>query len=192
MTISVSLDIAGFYYFRGGIAMPNNATIRDVMDEARRLDLSAYAARQTTPVLDYKTSLSNEPYIDSITVHHIAPAVSRQRRAGGVPREYEPGEYTFRSDGVISTGGTVPLKPYVAVNIVGEQITRPVTATWQYYLYDANGVEEARRYKTSDERVKIPFSKLDRSNALSEGCTIVWRAVVIMIAPTRPKSIKGA
>lgn len=190
MTVSVSLDIAGFYYRRDSITVANNATIRDVMDEARRLDLAAFKSGATTPVLDYTPTLAPDPYMQTITVHHLVPATSRQKAVP--PRQYPVGEYSFRSDGVIPTHPPELYKPFTAVNLQGEEITRPVTVSWQYYLYDANGVEEARRFREGGRREIIPFSKRDRSNMLTEGCTIVWRAVVVMIAPTRPKSLKGA
>ena len=191
MTISVSLDIAGFYYFRHNIIVPDNATVRQVMDQARSLDLADYAAGKTTPVLHYTSSMDENEYMQSITVHHFEPAKSRQRRSGEPAREYAPGEYSFRSDGVKVTSPPVPYQPLTALDIAGAVINRPATVTWQYYIYDAVGVEEARRFQDKDTRVKVPFSKRDRSNMLSDGGTIVWRAVVIMIAPTRPKSIKA-
>lgn len=190
--VSVSLDIAGFYYFRPDIVVPNNATIRDVMDAAKQLDLAAYAAGKTSPVLDFRMTMDGRDYLESITIHHFDSPTSRQKQPDGTPkRQYAPGEYSFRSDGVIKTEPAVPYRPLTAVDIGGAVINRPATVTWQYYLYDVNGVEEARRFKTDDERIKVPFSKRDRANMLTDGCTIVWRAVVIMIAPTRPKSLKG-
>jgi hypothetical protein len=58
--------------------------------------------------------------------------------------------------------------------------------TWQYYLYDAHGVDLARANGASRE--VIPFGQ----QVIPDGTTIVWRVVLIGVAPKFQPGFKGA
>jgi hypothetical protein len=106
-------------------------------------------------------------------------------------RFYPAGEYTFRSDGVASpvVGNT-----FVAVDQNGNLTGKGFIQTWQYYVYDAEGIDTSRKASTALTRSVVPFSVVatDRSNTLVDGGQVVFRLVTIFIEPTRRPGIKTA
>ena len=173
--IHVSLDVAGMYYQREDIHMPSNCSIKEVMMEARRLDLAD--PNTTRPIFDFSGSLGagRREFLNEIKIIHRTPAKSRQ--IAEPRREYAAGTYVGKdSSGTLSPDS----KRFVSYNPDNRFIF-----SWQYYVYDSNFVDKNRLLKGSLERKVIPYSQKPSENGqtLADGDTIVWRLVTIFIRP---------
>jgi hypothetical protein len=170
--IKVKLDIAGMYYDIE-VLVPIGATVEDVMKAAhgRPNDKGA--------VLYYKTeSSSGEANVDIITIHHNSnSAVSRQiPKDGEETRRYAEGVYTFADDGAIEGGRFVSLDKQ-----------KNFVHAWQYYVYNADFVDQSRKNGGSVPRKIVGFGVTENKGyELEEGSTIVWRLVTIFVGPTLP------
>jgi len=192
--MKVIVDIAGMYYGREVFLKGENPTVRDALDAARLADK---ADRETengkdVPQLNYAEDDRNPNFLRSITVDHKVPVESRQTK--NLPeankRFYPAGEYTFRSDGVaegVRSDGSVG---FVSVDQAGNPTGKQFIQTWQYYVYDKNGVDISRSASGANTRKVVPFSVNDPSNALEDGGQVVFRLVTIFLDSSRRPGIK--
>lgn len=185
--MKVIVDIAGMYYGRH-VEVPAGASVRDALAAARAADKADRKAGKKVPQLNFAEDDRSPEFLRSITVDHIVPAKSRQSSK----RTYPAGEYTFRSDGVAIGTRTDGTEGFVAVDQDGKPTGKRFIQTWQYYVYDGNGVDISRKAASALTRKVVPFSETDSSNTLVEGGQVVLRLVTIFIDPTRRPAIKTA
>jgi hypothetical protein len=172
--VKVFLDIAGLYYSTE-VNVPEGATVKDVLDAARGKPnhlgaILDYAQEENAASVDARFT------VDSITIYHNEnSAVSRQDSVN--PRKYPRGVYQFKDDGTFASGllaSTDPNKNFVHA--------------WQYYVYDKNFVDQSRKNGGgygSVERMIVGYSvKTNKGYELTEGSTVVWRLVTILVGPT--------
>lgn len=168
----VKLDIAGMY-FHYEVDVDAGATVKDVMDAVQTA--TANGATTGTPTFSYAT----EPYfggpgstINTITIcHRNGSAESRQDRK----RVYPDGIYSFTDDMVMVENNRLrAANPNLSA-----------VHAWQYYVYDANGTEQARGVRNTSRTV-VPFDRpsVDGGYEVGELTTIVWRLVTIFTRPT--------
>lgn len=187
--IKVNLDIAGFY-FNCEVEVPEDATVKDVMNAAVILTAAGPTASQGK--LLYDTDAAGD--VDRITViHSSTSAVSRQKSifAGAAASEYAPrtypaGIYSFSDDAVLVEVNGV--KQFRSVDS-----NRMFVHAWQYYVYDAHFVDQARRRpypptgggNPAIDRQIVPFGVggPGKGYSLTHGSTVVWRLVTIMTGP---------
>lgn len=183
----VTVDVAGMYYGRK-VQVEEGASVRDALEAARKADKADRKAGEKVPQLNFaEDDRSPDPFLRSITVDHMVPAKSRQ----GL-RTYPAGEYTFRSDGVAIGTRTDGTEGFIAVDQDGIATGKRFIQTWQYYVYDANGVDISRAAGSAETRTVVPFSRPEASNTLVDGGQIVLRLVTIFLEPSRRPSIKTA
>jgi hypothetical protein len=180
--MTYSVDIAGFYYKRSDIRLADSVTVKEIMQEASRLDMIDRQSGGRNPVLQFMVEGSNTGFISTISVHHIDRAISRQKPSGeptGYPaRSYPDGEYVFSDDPVKKTKDSAGNHYFLATDLSGNPNGAAFVRTWQYYLYDQNGVDLARA--ESKERTVEPFG----SKIVPPNTTVVWRVVLIGVAPS--------
>jgi hypothetical protein len=183
--MTYTVDIAGFYYKRSGIVLGANPTVEDVMQEASKLDKAGRAAGGNNPLLQFMVEPGAHKFLSTISVHHVGRAVSRQTSLVPKPtRSYGPGEYVFSDDPVREEMDTAGNVYFVAIDHKGNPTGDPFVRTWQYYLYDQSGTDLAR---STTVRTVNPFGV----TVVPPNTTIVWRAVLIGIAPSWRPGQKG-
>ena len=193
MKITVTVDIAGMYYGRL-VTVDNGSTVREALVAARVADKTDRANSINVPQLNFAEDDRSPEFLRSITVDHAVPVESRQTRnlEDSPKRFYPAGEYTFRSDGVIIGKRIDGTDGFIAVDQSGKETGKGFIQTWQYYVYDANGVDISRQAASALMRKVVPFSVLDDSNTLVDGGQVVFRLVTIFLGPTRSPGIKTA
>jgi hypothetical protein len=192
--MAVKLDIAGMF-FEIEVPFVENETIRDLHLRVQKLtNESEY------PVDKARIEFLEEPFangefqLDGITVtHRNQSGKSRQMMTdtdgqiivdgAGEPvrRLYQAGIYHFSDDGV-SVNPTRPTEGLRAVDP-----NRPIVSAWQYYIYDADGVDLARKRPVGvDPAVReiVPYSRRRPVDIIQDGQTIVWRLITIFVRPT--------
>lgn len=187
-TITVTLDIAGFYYGEE-IEVPYEGkliSVKDVMLAARK--------RTSFPKLEFTGEVlpvgaKQKEFCDTIIVVHQG-GTAKSRQGGG--RSYDDGTYLAADDPVFFTKDRL-------VSPEGKSIV----SAWQYYVYDTDFVDLNRRFAAQEKAKKpslpkgyrvvvpysIPFEVTDATGELrgiKPGDTIVWRRVSICLAPTTP------
>jgi hypothetical protein len=190
--MKVTVDIAGMYYGREVFLTGKNPTVRDALDAARLADKADRIAGRDVPQLNYAEDDRSPNFLRSITVDHKIAVESRQTRdlPDANKRFYPAGEYTFRSDGVaegVRSDGSVG---FVSVDQAGNPTGKQFIQTWQYYVYDENGVDISRRAASAVIRKVVPFSVNDPSNVLEDGGQVVFRLVTIFLDSSRRPGIK--
>jgi hypothetical protein len=180
--ISVNLDIAGFF-FRIAVQVPANATVKDVMDAA--VAATAGGPTATTPKLTYSSEdYSADPNgktINTLTVIHAdgsAKSGQTNQDMTSTGRVYGDGIYYFTDDAVLlpKEGDTVRrLRP--------ADPNKSSVQAWQYYVYDKDGVDQARKPEARSRRI-VPFDSTAGGYTLTENSTVVWRLVGIFLRPT--------
>jgi len=191
--MKITVDIAGMYYGRevhlnDDPGSDEPYTVRDALIAARKADQESRRNGDKNPQLNFAEDDRPTPFLRSISVDHVENAVSRQNPA----RTYPAGEYAFRSDGVALGARTDGTEGFVAVDQDGNPTGKRFIQTWQYYVYNAAGVDISRAASSAVTRRVIPFSVADESNKLEDGSQIVFRLVTIFIDPTRRPAIKTA
>ncbi|MEO0566533.1 MAG: hypothetical protein AAF066_02295 [Pseudomonadota bacterium] len=174
--VSVSLDIAGFYFRALDVPVPDGSPVRALMDAVRNRKLGENGA-----TLEFDTEFINgQEFLDSITVNHIdGSAISGQ----STDRVYPDGVYAAADEKITLQPGGL-LSPLLASsrNATG-------VLAWQYYVYDADSVDLNRRF---GPRRVVPFSEVFKvkddqdelvPRGLKEGDTVVWRLVQIRTRP---------
>jgi hypothetical protein len=191
--IKVIVDIAGMYYGRS-VTVKNGSTVREALIAARVADKADRNNGKNVPQLNFAEDDRSPEFLRSITVDHAIPVESRQTQNLPVAQKrfYPAGEYTFRSDGVIIGERIDGTDGFIAVDQSGKETGKGFIQTWQYYVYDANGVDTSRQAASALTRKVVPFSILDNSNILVDGGQIVFRLVTIFLGPTRSPGIKTA
>lgn len=185
-TITVHVDVAGFYY-RGtvdkkSVVIPKGASVLDAMSKARADNIAAFRSGKQGPILDF--SIEKGPskglFVNEISILHLQKAVSRQSRE----RSYPPGRYAYADD---------PIKLGDDPDVAGKKRLRrsdgselPYVLAWQYYLYDSDGRDLARKPPATSRTVVAAFEQF-----LHENVTIVWRLIAIFLEPSEPDGIKS-
>lgn len=190
--MKVIIDIAGMYYGREVLLEMENPTVRDALSAARLADKADRAAGEDVPQLNYAEDDRNPNFLRSITVDHKVLVESRQtiQRPDVDKRFYPAGEYTFRSDPVatgVRSDGTVG---FISVDQAGNPTGKQFIQTWQYYVYDKDGVDISRKASSEVIRKVVPFSVNDPSNKLEDGGQVVFRLVTIFLDSSRRPGIK--
>lgn len=190
--MKVTVDVAGMYYGRLVHLDKVNPTVKDALDAARLTDKAERKSGLDVPQLNYAEDDRNPSFLRSITVDHMVPVESRQTRdlPDSNKRFYPAGEYTFRSDGVAEGLRSDGSFGFVSVDQGGKPTGKNFIQTWQYYVYDKNGVDISRKGSTANIRKVVPFSINDPSNILEDGGQIVFRLVTIFLDSTRRPGIK--
>jgi hypothetical protein len=183
--MAFKLDIAGFYYRRSNISAKPNPTVQDIMNAASDADIAERAAGGKNPLLQYMVDPSHPAFISTISVHHLTRAISGQMNEKAPRRSYDPGEYVFTDEPVLPMTNSNGDIYFVAADQNGQPIASNSIRTWQYYIYDANGVERSRAPGVIERKV-VPFSQ----QPVADGSTIVWRVVSIFLKPTWHGGVK--
>ncbi len=164
----VKLDIAGMYFsFEASVAA--GACVKDVMDDVA---VKTRAPGYEGPRFRYTTeTIGTFLSLNGIRIDHVnGSAVSRQ----DATRVYPDGIYRYDDDAVDFKNGL----------LVGTDPTKNYVLAWQFYVYDKNGVEHAR--KDGAKRSIVSFAEKDPAKmgyALEDGSTVVWRLVAIFYKP---------
>lgn len=203
-TIKVKIDVAGFYYRGTEIEIPVNSSVLDACNVARAEDVKNALAGNDNPVFDF--SIEKAPpggakgfFINEISILHSKKPVSGQRKTAGkdtVGRQYEAGRYAYADDPVAIATVENEDKSATVTTVAVDEPTRlvrndgvdlPYVLAWQYYLYDAQGRDLARRDEKT-VRVIEPAS----TKKLEHDVTIVWRLIAIFLKPTEGVGMKGS
>lgn len=167
--MKVTLDIAGMYFsFEASVAA--GACVKDVLDDVA---VRTRAPGYTGPRFRYSNeTIGTFLSIDGIRIdHEHRSAKSRQDPA----RVYPDGIYRYNDDAVdFSEDGL----------LVGRDKSKDYILSWQYYVYDAKGVEHAR--KDGVRRKIVSFAErnpIKMGYTLEEGSTVVLRLVAIFYKP---------
>ncbi|MEM6482167.1 MAG: hypothetical protein AAF681_10000 [Pseudomonadota bacterium] len=175
-TVTVSLDIAGFYFLAENVEVTKGATVKDLMKVVSEKKLGTNGA-----TLNFDTEIiEGKEFLDSISIeHNDKSAISRQSD----DRVYPAGVYASADEKII-LGAEGLRSPLLASsrNATG-------VLAWQYYVYDSSGVDLNRKF---GPRRVVPFSEpftvkedgedeVDRG--LEAGDTVVWRLVQIRTRP---------
>ncbi|MDX8353964.1 hypothetical protein [Cognatiyoonia sp. IB215182] len=173
--ITVTIDVAGFYYGRE-VQVEEGATVEAAMQAATNLP--------NTPSLSFTTeTLANKVFLDSITIqHNYGSAKSRQ----SIPEQGEPDLQRVYPDGIYS-GADDAVDFDTAVTpprlVAFDQNATKVNA-WQYYVYDQDFVDINR--KAGSRRI-VPFTEVltvdGEPRGLKNKDTVVWRRVTICTRP---------
>jgi len=169
----VKLDIAGMYFsFEASVAA--GACVKDVMDDVA---VKTRAPGYEGPRFRYSTeTIGTFLSLNGIRIdHENGSAKSRQTLSDQpVARVYPDGIYRYDDDAVDFKNGL----------LVGTDPTKNYVLAWQYYVYDKNGVEHAR--KDGASRRIVSFAEKDPAKmgyVLEDGSTVVWRLVAIFYKP---------
>lgn len=190
----VNLDIAGMFYWRADIAVQDDATVFDVMDQASKLD---NMPAHTGAKLSFSQELpgENSKFLNEISVlHRNDSAISRQQPTmpGTQPRVYPNGLFKL-ADEPITTGVNGKFVPAMRLpngNLVEDPNKATVTA-WQYYIYDRNFVDK-NRANAGQKRSVTAFTESTKDYPLENGDTVVWRLITLILkANSGMQSIKG-
>ena len=171
---NVKLDIAGMY-FGLNVDVAEGATVKDVMDAAVAATANNAGTKLPTFLYSAETVLGKLTVNTITIVHREKSAKSRQApEAGSDPRHYPNGVYSYSDDAVIlRNNGLRALDP-----------NRSFVLAWQYYVYNADGVDLARM-RGGPTRKVVSFSEtVDKGYDLKEGYSVVWRLVGIFTRPT--------
>lgn len=184
---NVVLDIAGMY-FSIEMDFVADESIKDLMVRVQA-ETSAAGYPAHLPQIRFTDELgTTDAFLDSVTViHRGGSAKSRQnvRAVVGGPiigrRQYPDGIYHF-SDDAVRLDPADALAPLKAADP-----NKAFVSAWQYYVYDRNGVENARIRPTGPQdpqREIVPYGRRSLADLVKPGQTIVWRAVTIFVRPT--------
>jgi hypothetical protein len=193
--MTVKLDVSGMFF---GIEVDFVAgeTIRDLLLRVQALT-NAPGYDLNKPKIEFL----EEPFdhgefqLDGITVtHRNRSGLSRQvktdkltgmiivNEAGeAVRRTYQGGIYHF-SDDSAKVDADRPTQGLRAVDP-----NKPFVSAWQYYVYDIDGVDLARKRPVGGDpilREIVPYSRRKPVDIIEDGQTIVWRLITIFVRPT--------
>lgn len=178
--ISVRVDVAGMYYRpKAPVKVPKGSSVLKALEAVRDRDIEAFLADGSDPIFDFsiETGPTNGLFINEIAIIHRTPAISGQSST----RKYEAGRYAYPDDpvGLREIDNTTRL-----VRTDGRDL--PYVLAWQYYLYDNEGRDLARKMGSTVRKVEPVSQKI-----LDIDVTIVWRLIAIFVKPTELPGIKA-
>jgi hypothetical protein len=192
--MTVKLDVAGMFF---GIEVPfvENESIRDLHLRIQNLTNAPGYPTNLARIEFLEEPFSNGEFqVDGITItHRNQSGKSRQMMtdANGNPvvngagepvrRIYQAGIYHFSDDSVAPEAR----RPTEGLRAVDPN--KAFISAWQYYVYNADGVELARRRPDGSApivREIVPYSRRRAADIIQDGQTIVWRLITIFVRPT--------
>ncbi|MEM6858350.1 MAG: hypothetical protein AAF559_10805 [Pseudomonadota bacterium] len=185
--IDIKLDIAGFY-FRYETKIEEGSTVKQLMQKVKE---ETHTVGFQGAKLDFESeciTINEMPkeFLDAITIEHTDTSA----RSG---QKYGPGNNDVR----LYPGGIYSAADEAGDFAIPSDNTQPFVATdrnktgllaWQYYVYDAKGVDVSRAPTTSATRRVIPYSKTITRDAeaivgLQHDDTVVWRLIMVRTRP---------
>lgn len=181
--VKITVDITGYFYHQE-VDVPKTATVFEVMREASNAGATAPSDK---PRMLFSADPNGEFLSEIIVLHRNFSAKSRQVTAGGTPRQYNNGFYSF-SD-------SEELVPEIGPNGVVRFAPRDPGASralaWQFYVYKKTelGLVDLSRSKLGGLERKVeaftvakPFEE-GEDDAEYE---VVWRLIALALREDPP------
>lgn len=181
--VKVTVDITGYFY-QQEVDVPKTATVFEVMREA---SIAGASAPISQPRMLFSADPNGEFLSEIIILHRSFSAKSRQSAAGGTPRQYDDGFYSFSDfeELVPETG------PNGVVRFAPRDSGASRALAWQFYVYKKTelGLVDLSRSKLGGLERKVEAFSVAKPFEEGEDDAeyeVVWRLIALALRPDPP------